>query len=39
VVRIDAQAATIWIRQGDAEVPIATSGVGPDLVRYTATPA
>ncbi|MFJ3028290.1 hypothetical protein ACIPEQ_05540 [Curtobacterium sp. NPDC087080] len=38
VVRIDEQAATIWIRQGDTEVPIAASGVGPDLVRYTATP-
>lgn len=39
VVRIDERAATIWLRRGGAEVPIATSGVGPDLVRYTATPA
>ncbi len=38
VTRIDERAATIWVRQGDAEVPLATSAVGADLVRYTATP-
>ncbi|MBT2502776.1 hypothetical protein [Curtobacterium sp. ISL-83] len=38
VERIDEPAATIWIRRGEAVVPIAASGVGPDLVRYEATP-
>ncbi|MCA5923722.1 MULTISPECIES: hypothetical protein [Curtobacterium] len=38
VERIDERAATIWIRRDDRTVPIATSAVGPDLVRYTATP-
>ncbi|WP_288468163.1 hypothetical protein [uncultured Curtobacterium sp.] len=39
VVRIDERAATIWLRQGDAEVPVASSAVGADLVRYTVVPA
>ncbi len=34
VDRIDERAATMWIRRGDAVVPVATSGIGPDLVRY-----
>lgn len=38
VVRIDERAATVWLRRGDDEVPIAASGIGPDLVRYTGTP-
>lgn len=38
VDRIDERAATIWIRRDDRSVPIATSSVGPDLVRYTAVP-
>ena len=37
VDRIDERAATIWIRRDDRVVPIATSAVGPDLVRYAAT--
>ncbi len=35
VERIDERAATIWIRRAGRSVPIAASGVGPDLVRYT----
>jgi hypothetical protein len=35
VERIDERAATIWIRRDGRTVPIAASGVGPDLVRYT----
>ncbi|ROP74689.1 hypothetical protein [Curtobacterium sp. PhB115] len=38
VERIDERAATIWIRRDGQVVPIATSAVGPDLVRYTAVP-
>jgi hypothetical protein len=39
VERVDERAATIWLRRDGAVVPIASSAVGPDLVRYTATPA
>ncbi|MBT1623204.1 hypothetical protein KK101_10955 [Curtobacterium flaccumfaciens pv. oortii] len=38
VERIDEQAATIWVRREGRTVPIATSAVGPDLMRYSATP-
>ncbi|MGN7190331.1 hypothetical protein [Curtobacterium sp. MCBA15_004] len=37
VERIDERAATIWLRRDGSEepVPVASSAVGPDLVRYT----
>ncbi|OII15857.1 hypothetical protein BIU97_14445 [Curtobacterium sp. MCBA15_009] len=38
VDRIDERAATIWIHRQGSVVPIATSAVGPDMVRYTAVP-
>lgn len=37
VDRIDERAATMWIERGGSVVPIALSGIGPDLVRYVAT--
>ncbi|OIH97648.1 hypothetical protein [Curtobacterium sp. MCBA15_001] len=39
VERLDEPANTIWVRRDDRSVPIAANEVGPDLVRYTATPA
>ncbi|WIB60813.1 hypothetical protein DEJ13_02990 [Curtobacterium sp. MCLR17_007] len=38
VERLDEPANTIWIRRDDRSVPIAANEVGPDLVRYTASP-
>ena len=34
VDRIDERAATMWIERDGSVVPIALSGIGPDLVRY-----
>jgi hypothetical protein len=39
VDRIDERAASMWIERDGSVVPIALSGIGPDLVRYAAAPA
>lgn len=36
--RLDERAATMWIERDGRVVPIAANDVGPDLVRYSASP-
>ena len=37
--QVDERAATMWIERDGRVVPIAANEVGPDLVRYTASPS
>jgi hypothetical protein len=39
VERLDEPANTLWITRDGRSVPLAANEVGPDLVRYTASPA